>query len=182
MKQVRGARILGTGSFVPPKVLTNFDMASMVDTSDEWIRTRTGIQERHIAEDGVAASDLAAEAARLAISEAGISPLDVDLLIVGTVTADRAFPSAACSLQEKLGTFNAGAFDLSAGCTGFIYGMSLATGLIGSSLADVILVVGVETLSKLVDWTDRNTCVVFGDGAGALRLPNRFRRLPRLHG
>ena len=158
---------MGTGSFVPPRLLTNFDLARMVDTSDEWIRTRTGIQERHIAEQDVPSSDLAAEASKLAIAEAGISPSDVDLLIVCTVTADRAFPSTACSLQEKLGTMNAGSFDLAAGCSGFIYGLALATGLIESSLADIILVVGVETLSKLVDWKDRNTCVLFGDGAGA---------------
>jgi 3-oxoacyl-[acyl-carrier-protein] synthase-3 len=165
--QLRGARIAGTGSFVPPKVLTNRDLEHMVETSDEWIRTRTGIQERHIAGNGVPSSDLAVEASRQAIVEAGISPLDIELVIVGTVTPDRIFPSAACSLHEKLGTLNAAAFDLSAACSGFIYGLTIAKGLIGTSIADVVLVVGVETLSKLVDWTDRNTCVLFGDGAGA---------------
>ncbi|MCX5800391.1 MAG: ketoacyl-ACP synthase III [Candidatus Eisenbacteria bacterium] len=167
MRQPRGARIVGTGSFVPPKVLTNRDLARMVETSEEWIRTRTGIQERHIAESGVASSDLAAEASRRAMAEAGISPADIELVIVATVTPDRMFPSASCSLQEKLGASKAAAFDLSAACSGFIYGLAVAKGLIGTSIADVILVVGVETLSKLVDWTDRNTCVLFGDGAGA---------------
>jgi len=165
--QLRGARIVGTGSFVPPKVLTNRDLEHMVETSDEWIRTRTGIQERHIAGNDVPSSDLAAEASRQAMAEAGISPLDIQLVIVGTVTPDRMFPSTACSLQEKLGTLNAAAFDLGAACCGFIYGLTVAKGLIGTSIADVVLVVGVETLSKLVDWTDRNTCVLFGDGAGA---------------
>lgn len=167
MEQPRGARIIGTGYFVPPKVLSNRDLERMVDTTDEWISARTGILERHIAENGVPSSDLAAEASRPALAEAGISPLDIELIIVATVTPDRLFPSTACSLQEKLGASNAAAFDLSAACSGFIYGLTLAKGLIATSVADVVLVVGVETLSKLVDWTDRNTCVLFGDGAGA---------------
>jgi len=167
LRQLRGARVAGTGSFVPPKVLSNRDLERLVETSDEWIYARTGIQERHIAENGVPSSDLAAEAARLAIKEASISPLDIELVLVATVTPDRMFPSTACSLQEKLGALNAAASDLSAACSGFIYGLTLAKGLIGSSIADVVLVVGVETLSKLVDWTDRNTCILFGDGAGA---------------
>jgi 3-oxoacyl-[acyl-carrier-protein] synthase-3 len=148
-------------------VLSNRDLERMVDTTDEWISARTGILERHIAENGVPSSDLAAEASRPALAEAGISPLDIELIIVATVTPDRLFPSTACSLQEKLGASNAAAFDLSAACSGFIYGLTLAKGLIATSVADVVLVVGVETLSKLVDWTDRNTCVLFGDGAGA---------------
>jgi len=167
LEQPRGARIIGTGYFVPPKVLSNRDLERMVDTTDEWISARTGILERHIAENGVPSSDLAAEASRPALAEAGISPLDIELIIVATVTPDRLFPSTACSLQEKLGASNAAAFDLSAACSGFIYGLTLAKGLIATSVADVVLVVGVETLSKLVDWTDRNTCVLFGDGAGA---------------
>lgn len=167
MTHVRGARIAGTGSYVPPKVLTNQDLEHMVETSDEWIVSRTGIRERHLAEDGVASSDLAAEAAKKALGEAGIPPEEVQLMIVGTVTPDRMFPSASCSLQEKLGTFNAAAFDLSAACSGFIYGLSVASGLIGTGAMDRILVVGVETLSKITDWEDRNTCVLFGDGAGA---------------
>jgi 3-oxoacyl-[acyl-carrier-protein] synthase-3 len=176
LKQLRGARIAGTGSFVPPKVLSNRDLERLVETSDEWISSRTGIQERRIAENGVPSSDLAAEAARQAIKEASISPLDIELVLVATVTPDRMFPSTACSLQEKLGTLNAAASDLSAACSGFIYGLTLAKGLIGSSIADVVLVVGVETLSKLVDWTDRNTCVLFGDGAGAARRTRGFLR------
>jgi 3-oxoacyl-[acyl-carrier-protein] synthase-3 len=167
LTHVRGARIAGTGSYVPPKVLTNQDLEHMVETSDEWIVSRTGIRERHLAEDGVASSDLAAEAAKKALGEAGIPPEEVQLMIVGTVTPDRMFPSASCSLQEKLGTFNAAAFDLSAACSGFIYGLSVASGLIGTGAMDRILVVGVETLSKITDWEDRNTCVLFGDGAGA---------------
>ena len=167
MKHVRGARIAGTGSYVPPRVLTNQDLERMVETSDEWITSRTGIKERHVAEAGVASSDLAAEAARKALAEAGLSPEEVQLQIVGTVTPDRMFPCASCSMQEKLGTFNAAAFDLSAACSGFIYGLSMATGLIGIGAMDRILVVGVETLSKLTDWEDRNTCVLFGDAAGA---------------
>lgn len=167
MKHVRGARIAGTGSYVPPRVLTNQDLERIVETSDEWIVSRTGIKERHLVEKGVASSDLAAEAARKALAEAGVSPEEVQLQIVGTVTPDRIFPSASCSLQEKLGTANAAAFDLSAACSGFIYGLSVASGLIGIGAMDRILVVGVETLSKLTDWEDRNTCVLFGDGAGA---------------
>jgi 3-oxoacyl-[acyl-carrier-protein] synthase-3 len=139
----------------------------MVDTTDEWITSRTGIKERHIAADGVGSSDLAAEAARKALAEAGVAPEEVELMIVGTITPDRMFPSASCSLQEKLGTYNAAAFDLSAACSGFIYGLTVASALIGTGALEKILVVGVETLSKITDWQDRNTCVLFGDGAGA---------------
>ena len=167
MKQVRGARIAGTGSYAPPKVLTNRDLERMVETSDDWIVSRTGIRERHLADDGVASSDLAAEAARKALAEAGMSPEEVQLVMVATVTPDRMFPSTACTLQEKLGTSNAAAMDLSAACSGFVYGLSVASGLIGIGALDRILVVGVETLSKLTDWEDRNTCVLFGDAAGA---------------
>ncbi len=167
MAQLRGARIAGTGSFVPPKVLSNQDLERMVETTDEWITTRTGIKERHIAGNGVPSSELAAQASRKALAEAGVPPEEIDLVIVGTVTPDRMFPSTACSLQEKLGTVNGAAFDLSAACSGFIYGLSVASGLIGIGAMDKILVVGVETLSKITDWRDRNTCVLFGDGAGA---------------
>ena len=167
MKPFRGARIAGTGSFVPPKTIKNSDLEKMVETTDEWIRTRTGIQERHVAETGVPSSDLAAEAARRALAEAGMSPKDIELVLVATVTPDRIFPSTACSLQEKLGATNAAAFDLSAACSGFIYGLTLVKSLVATSIMDSVLVVGVETLSKYVDWTDRNTCVLFGDGAGA---------------
>jgi 3-oxoacyl-[acyl-carrier-protein] synthase-3 len=167
VKQVRGARITGTGSFVPLKVLTNQELEGMVDTSDEWISTRTGIKERHISQDGVPSSDLAAEAAQAAMADAGVTVDDLQLIIVGTATPDRLFPSTACRLQEKLGAFDAAAFDLSAACAGFLYGLTMAWGIIGSGVMDTILVVGVETLSKFVDWEDRNTCVLFGDGAGA---------------
>jgi 3-oxoacyl-[acyl-carrier-protein] synthase-3 len=167
LRQIRGARIAGTGSYVPPNVLSNKDLERLVETSDEWITTRTGIKERHIAAEGVPSSDLAAEASRRALAEAGVGPAEIELVMVGTVTPDRMFPSTACSLQQKLGTVNGAAFDLSAACSGFIYGLSLASGLIGIGTMDKILVVGVETLSKIVDWKDRNTCVLFGDGAGA---------------
>ena len=167
MKHVRGARIAGTGSYAPPQVLTNSELERMVDTSDEWITTRTGIKERHLAGKGVASSDLAAEAARQAMAEAGVAPEEVELVMVATVTPDRMFPCTACTLQEKLGTTNAAAMDLSAACSGFVYGLSVASGLIGIGAVDKILLVGVETLSKLVDWEDRNTCVLFGDAAGA---------------
>ncbi|MFH0778976.1 MAG: beta-ketoacyl-ACP synthase III [Candidatus Eisenbacteria bacterium] len=167
MQQVRGTRIAGTGSFVPSKILTNFDLERMVDTSDEWIIARTGIRERHIGSEDETSSDLAAEAAKKAMAEAGVSPLDIELVIVGTITPDRLFPSAACSLQEKLGTYNGAAFDLSAACSGFIYGLTVARAFIAARIMDRVLVVGVEMLSKITDWKDRNTCVLFGDGAGA---------------
>ena len=160
-------RLLGTGSYAPPKVLTNFDLEKMVDTSDEWIRARTGISERRIAEDGVASSDLAFEASKLALEDAGLKPADLDMIMVGTVTPDRLFPSTATTLQQKLGAGKIPAFDLSAACSGFIYGLSLSSGLILTGAASHILVIGVECLSKITDWTDRNTCVLFGDGAGA---------------
>lgn len=167
MKHIRGARIAGTGSYAPPRVITNAELERMVDTSDEWITTRTGIKERHVADDGVASSDLAAEASKIAMAEARITAEEIQLVIVATVTPDRLFPSTACTLQEKLGASNAAAMDLSAACSGFVYGLSVASGLIGIGALDRVLVVGVETLSKLVDWEDRNTCVLFGDGAGA---------------
>jgi 3-oxoacyl-[acyl-carrier-protein] synthase-3 len=148
-------------------VLSNQQLEDIVDTSDEWISSRTGIKERHVSEDSVPTSDLATEAAIAAMAEAGVSASDLELIIVGTATPDRLFPSTACRLQEKLGAFNAAAFDLSAACTGFIYGLTMARGLVGSEMVDTVLVVGAETLTKFVDWEDRNTCVLFGDGAGA---------------
>jgi 3-oxoacyl-[acyl-carrier-protein] synthase-3 len=167
LKHVRGARIAGTGSYVPPRVITNAEMERMVDTTDEWITTRTGIKERHIAAQGVTSSDMAAEAAKKAMADANVSPEEIQLLIVGTVTPDKLFPSASCSLQEKLGAHNAAAFDLSAACSGFLYGLSVASALVGTGAVDRVIVVGVETLSKITDWNDRNTCVLFGDAAGA---------------
>jgi len=165
-----GVSISGTGSYLPSRVLTNFDLEKTVDTTDEWITTRTGIRERRIAEDDQAASDLALPAARMALERSGLGPEDLDLIIVGTATPDMIFPSTACQLQAKLGATRAGGFDLSAACTGFIYGMAAGAGMIVNGTAKNILVVGSECLSRVTDWEDRNTCVLFGDGAGAVVL------------
>ena len=164
---VRGATIVGTGMYVPDRILTNADLERMVETSDEWIRERTGISERRIGAPGQASSDLALIAAQRALDAAGIEPGDVDQIIVATTTPDRILPSCGCTLQAKLGARHAAAYDIFAACTGFIYGMGLARGVIGTGLADTVLLVGVEMLSRIVDYTDRNTCVLFGDGAGA---------------
>jgi 3-oxoacyl-[acyl-carrier-protein] synthase-3 len=160
--------IRGIGASYPPRILTNADLERIVDTSDEWIRTRTGIQERRIADKDVASSDLAMEAAQQALAGAGWTPKDLDIIMVATVTPDYLFPSCACTLQGKLGATEAAAFDLSAACTGFIYGMSLAQAMILSGQAKRILLVGVETLSRITDYEDRSTCVLFGDAAGAV--------------
>jgi 3-oxoacyl-[acyl-carrier-protein] synthase-3 len=168
---VIAGRIVGTGRAVPPKVLTNDDLSKMVDTSDAWIRERTGIRERHILDPSLAASDLATEAGRQACRKAGIDPASVDCIIVGTVTGDCPFPATATFVQKKLGARNAGcAFDLSAACAGFLYGMSIADAFIRAGQYKRILVVGVEVLSRIVDWKDRSTCVLFGDGAGAVLM------------
>lgn len=164
---MRPAGIIATGSYVPPKVLTNFDLEKMVDTSDEWIRTRTGIIERRIAEPDVATSDLAEPAARAALASAGLEPTDLDLVIVATVTPDMLFPCTAAVLQQNLGAGRAAAFDILVGCTGFVYGVVLASTLIGTGGYDRVMVIGAETLSKITDWDDRSTCVLFGDAAGA---------------
>ncbi len=165
----RYARIVGWGKFLPPKVLTNFDLERMVDTSDEWIRTRTGIRERHMVNDpNIASSDLAVEAAKRALSVADMTAGDIDLIMVATSTPDHLFPATACIVQDKLGATQAGAFDVSAACSGFIYGLALARGLIASGEIDTILLIGTEVLSRFVDWNDRETCVLFGDGAGAV--------------
>ncbi len=161
------SRIVGTGSSAPDRVLTNADLERFVSTTDEWIVTRTGISERHIAADGEATSDVAEGAARRALEMASVDPMDVELILVGTVTPDMFFPSTACILQERLGAWNASAFDLSAACSGFVYGLSVADAYLRAGIMRNILVVGAETLSKLVDWNDRATCVLFGDGAGA---------------
>ncbi len=163
----RYAAITGTGSYLPETVLTNFDLEKMVDTSDEWIRQRTGIVERRIAEDDIATSDLSAQAARLAIKKAQIDPLEIEMILVATVTPDTFFPSTACYVQKGIGAKNACAMDISAACAGFLYGLDLANGLIISEQYDTILVVGGEVFNNIVDWNDRNTCVLFGDGAGA---------------
>ena len=164
---VRNAAITGTGAYLPENVLTNFDLEKMVDTSDEWIRQRTGIVERRIAEDEVATSDLSVHASRLAIKKAQIDPLEIQMILVATVTPDTFFPSTACYVQKGIGAKNASAMDISAACAGFLYGLDLANGLIISGQYDTILVVGGEVFNNIVDWNDRNTCVLFGDGAGA---------------
>jgi 3-oxoacyl-[acyl-carrier-protein] synthase III len=164
------ARIIGTGSYLPPKVLTNADLERLVDTSDEWIVTRTGISERRIAPEEEATSDLALRAAQSALEAAGLDPADLDMILVATITPDMPFPSTACVLQDRLGARRAGALDLSAACSGFIYGLGMADGLIRAGTARTVLLLGAETLSKVVNWQDRNTCVLFGDGAGAVVL------------
>ena len=166
MTQLRHATITGTGSYLPDRVVTNFDIEKMVDTSDEWIRQRTGIVERRIAEDDVATSDLCIHAARWAIKNAHIDPLDIEMILVATVTPDRFFPSTACYVQKGIGAKNA-AMDLSAACSDFLYGLDFADGMIRSGRYNTILVVGGEIFNKIVDWNDRSTCVLFGDGAGA---------------
>ncbi|TLS37816.1 beta-ketoacyl-ACP synthase III [Pseudalkalibacillus caeni] len=161
------AGIIGLGRYVPEKVLTNFDLEKIVDTSDEWIRTRTGIEERRIADDDMDTSDLAYEAAKRALEDANVAPQDIDLILVATVTGDYGFPSVACLIQDKLGATNAAAMDLSAACAGFMYGMITADQYIKNHTYKNILIVGVEKLSKITNWEDRNTAVLFGDGAGA---------------
>ena len=163
----RNAAITGTGAYLPENVLTNFDLEKMVDTSDEWIRQRTGIVERRIAEDDIATSDLSVNASRLAIKKAQIDPLDIEMILVATVTPDSFFPSTACYVQKGIGAKNSSAMDISAACAGFLYGLDIANGLIISGQYDTILVVGGEVFNNIVDWNDRNTCVLFGDGAGA---------------
>ena len=158
--------ILGLGACLPEKVLTNFDLEKMVDTTDEWIRTRTGILERRIAEKGVAASDLGAGAAKEALKQAGMKPTDLDLIIVATATPDMSFPSTGCIVQKKIGA-TCPAFDLSAACSGFLYALSAAEGYIRSRIYKNIMVIGSEITSFFVNWKDRSTCVLFGDGAGA---------------
>ncbi|MGE5573374.1 MAG: beta-ketoacyl-ACP synthase III [Bacteroidota bacterium] len=167
VQALRGAGIAGTGACVPERVLTNFDLEKMVDTSDEWIVERTGIRERRIARNGEVTSDLAAQAAAAALDDAGVSAGEVDLIIVATVTPDMPFPSCACVVQAKIGATNAAAFDIGAGCTGFVYALSLAHDLVAAGRYSNVLVIGAETLSRITNWRDRNTCVLFGDGAGA---------------
>jgi 3-oxoacyl-[acyl-carrier-protein] synthase III len=164
------ARITGTGSYVPKKVLTNHDLEKMVDTSDAWILERTGIRERRIVDKGQCTSDLAYEAGRKALKEAGLGAEDLDLIIVATTTPDMVMPNTGCVLQEKLGAKKAAAFDVYAACSGFIYGLSIANAFIRSETYTNILLVGAEVLSRFTDWEDRTTCVIFGDGAGAVVL------------
>ncbi|RLE14789.1 3-oxoacyl-ACP synthase [Candidatus Aerophobetes bacterium] len=161
------AKIISTGSYIPETVITNADLEKMVDTSDEWISTRTGIKKRHIAKKEEAASDLAYYASLKALKKAGISARDLDMIIVATITPDMLFPATACILQDRLGARKVPAFDLEAACSGFLYGVSIASQFIRSGTCETILVVASETLSKIIDWRDRNTCVIFADGAGA---------------
>jgi 3-oxoacyl-[acyl-carrier-protein] synthase-3 len=162
------ARITGTGSAVPDKVLTNLDLEKMVDTTDEWITTRTGIKERRIAAEGEYTSTFATRAAEKALEMAGVKAEELDLIIVATITADLPFPATACLVQNNIKAFNAAAFDVSAACSGFIYGLSMADKYIRAGSAKKVLVIGAEVLSRIIDWTDRNTCLLFGDGAGAV--------------
>lgn len=163
----RYATITGTGAYLPEKVVTNFDLEKMVDTSDEWIRQRTGIAERRIAAADTATSDLSVRAARRAIEQAKIDAVDIEMILVATVTPDTFFPSTACYVQKGIGAKNASAMDISAACAGFLYGLDLADGMITSGRYDTILVVGGEVFNNIIDWKDRSTCVLFGDGAGA---------------
>ena len=166
----RYAQIVGWGMYVPSEILTNDDLATMVDTSDDWIQARTGIVERRIAPPKETTATMAISAARAALRVANANPARLDLIIVATATPDYPFPATACLVQEALGATKAGAFDLSAGCTGFVYGLAVGSQMIISGAYDQVLVIGAETLSRIVNWTDRNTCVLFGDGAGAVLL------------
>jgi len=170
MTQQIYSRIAGTGSYLPEKVLTNDDLAKIVDTSDEWIAARTGIRERHIAAEGETTSDLAYHASVRALEAAGIDASQLDLIVVGTTTPDIIFPSTACLLQHRLGANGCPAFDVNAACTGFVYALTVADKFIRSGAAKTVLVVGAETLTRMLDWSDRSTCVLFGDGAGAVVL------------
>jgi len=164
------SRIQGTGSYLPEKVLTNQDLESMVETTDQWIQERTGIKKRHIAAEGETTADLGVIAARRAMQMAGKSPDDIDLIIVATTTPDKVFPSTACLIQKRLDIHGCPAFDVQAVCTGFVYALSIADNFIRAGSAKTALVIGAETLSRIVDWTDRGTCVLFADGAGAVVL------------
>jgi len=162
--------VLGVGAYLPQKVLTNADLAKIVDTSDEWIQQRTGIRERHIAADGELTSDLATAAARAALANANLEASDIDMIVMATATPDNTFPAAAVTVQEKLGITRGSAFDVQAVCSGFIYGLTTADAMIRAGHAEKVLVIGAETFSRILDWTDRATCVLFGDGAGAVVL------------
>jgi 3-oxoacyl-[acyl-carrier-protein] synthase-3 len=170
MRKDIGVKILGTGSYFPEKVLTNVDLEKMIDTSDEWISSRTGIKERRVSEKDEPTSAIAYKASLKALKGADISPEQVDLILVATVTPDMLFPSTACFLQTRLGITSVPAFDLYAACSGFIYGISVARAFIASGAYKTVLLVGADELTKITDWTDRNTCVLFGDGAGAMVL------------
>ena len=168
MRQLRPVKIAGLSTYVPPRVLTNADLEKLVNTSDEWILQRTGIRERHIAEPGVATSDLAKVAAEGAMKEAGITAADVGFIVVGTTTPDTIFPSTACMLQTKIGAPHAWGFDLGAACSGFTYALTTAAQMVATGAHDYALAVGADVMSSIIDYTDRTTCVLFGDGAGAV--------------
>lgn len=170
--------IAGVGSYVPERELTNHDLAKMVDTSDEWITSRTGIKARRVAAKDQFTSDLAAQAALRAMQKGNVKPEEIDLIIVATITPDMPFPSTACLVQQKIGAYRAAAFDIEAACSGFIFALEIGQQFIMSRTYSTVLVIGAEKLSSIVDWTDRNTCVLFGDGAGAAILQNR----PNSHG
>jgi 3-oxoacyl-[acyl-carrier-protein] synthase-3 len=176
--QGRTCSITGVGSYLPARILTNADLEKMVDTSDEWIVTRTGIRSRRLAAKDEFTSDMAAHAAQRAMKKAGVTADQIDLIIVATITPDLPFPATACIVQQKIGARQAAAFDLEAACSGFIYGLEIGQQFIMSRTYDTVLVIGAEKLSSIVDWTDRNTCVLFGDGAGAAVLQSR----PNSHG
>jgi 3-oxoacyl-[acyl-carrier-protein] synthase-3 len=176
--QGRTCSITGVGSYVPAKILTNADLEKMVETSDEWIITRTGIKQRRLAAKDEFTSDMAAHAAQRAMKKAGVTADQIDLIIVATITPDMPFPATACIVQQKIGARRAAAFDLEAACSGFIYGLEVGQQFIMSRTYDTVLVIGAEKLSSIVDWKDRNTCVLFGDGAGAAVLQSR----PNSHG
>ena len=172
-KSQRTVSIIGTGSYVPEKILTNADLSRMVDTSDEWITTRTGIKERRVAAKDEHTSDLAAKAALKAIEQARISPKEIDLILVATATPDMLFPATACFVQKKIGATNAACLDISAACAGFLFGVEIAQQFITSHTHDTVLVIGADKLTSITNWSDRNTCVLFGDGAGAAILRHR---------
>jgi 3-oxoacyl-[acyl-carrier-protein] synthase-3 len=169
-RELINAGIAGLGTYVPERILTNAQLEEMVDTSDEWIRSRSGIRERRITAPEQATSDMAVAAAERALADAGITPEEIDLIIVATNTPDMLFPATACLVQDRIGAKNAGAFDLAAGCTGFIYAMSVGSQFIAAGSCRTVLVIGADNLSKITNWEDRNTCVLFGDGAGAVVL------------
>lgn len=170
MNILRRATITGLGKYLPENIMTNEDLEKIVDTSDEWITKRTGIKKRRIADEDVTASDLGVKAVEEAIEKAGIEADDIDLIIAATITPDMMFPATACLIQDRVGASNAAAFDLEAGCSGFVYGVSVASNFIESGMYDTVVVVGTEVLSKILNWEDRGTCVLFGDGAGAAVL------------
>src|SRR5438132_2347257 len=172
-KALRTVSIIGTGSYVPDKILTNADLSNIVDTSDDWITTRTGIKERRIAAKDENTSDMAAKAALKAMEQAKISPKDINLILVATATPDMLFPATACFVQKKIGATSAACLDISAACAGFLFGLEIAQQFITSHTCETVLVIGAEKLTSITNWTDRNTCVLFGDGAGAAVLQHR---------